>query len=165
MLGLHNVENVNNFEERGKKCAIFHTVDIHYFELFQNVKIDSFIDRPIQVSYDVIQNQTANETAKVTTQTVKNKLRRNSRNLALGIQPDSPLTTCSDTSWGKHVLHSGDTSYWDVFYGGASYAKPIDLDVTFHDVVDVKVPVSYTYLVDGDPVVCASLEADIPGSI
>ena len=76
------------------------------------------------------------------------KAHNKSRNLVIGIQPDSPLEACKNSYWGGgYSLYSGPS--W-LGYGAAV------------DTVIGGCPAQYTYeigLLKG----CASLEIDLPG--
>ena len=98
-------------------CAVFHTVDVHYFEIFQNVNIVSMIDNPFQTSYEFIKkdptskSHTNLETTQTASKLKEMKAHNNSRNLVLGIQPDTPLVACKNSAYWSgllsYPLHSG----------------------------------------------------------
>ena len=87
-----------------KKCVHFKTVDVHYFELFDNVKISSFIDRPIQISYESENKQTDKQYDISDIKLKQTKLRKLFNHMTT---PDKPIKYCrTDPFWKDEVTSS-----------------------------------------------------------
>ena len=139
---------------RKQNCALFQTVDIHYFELFKDVKISSFIDRPIQINYEPVKKEDISKISSQNSFVEKNKSKLNKKmreendHRSLYIPVNSPLPACASTWWkGGYTFTSGS--------GAGGIGRPVVNNWG-------AVTTNYTFEI-GASSGCASLEADFSG--
>ena len=132
-------------------CAHFSTTDIHYFELFDSVKISSYVDRPIQTSYEMVKRDSTTER-----ENLRNSGSNNRKLFSHMTEPDSPLVRCSNHEvWGGSFLYPYTLGYSGPSSATNGYGVPVD---QIFDGFDTE----YTYSI-GVTQGCASLEVNLPG--
>lgn len=78
-----DVSSTNN------RCVRMVTEDIHYLELFENMKTETFVDNPYQNSFQQIVKDKD-----------RSKYHKRLRELGTIVTPDKPVITCEDAYWG-----------------------------------------------------------------
>ena len=142
---------------RRQNCALFQTVDVHYFEIFKDVKISSFVDRPVQINYEPAKKEDiakmVNQKTEVGKNPIKSKLSREMRGETdhrslFDIPVDAPLKACASKSWGSgYIAVSGS--------GANGIGRPVVNNWG-------AVTTNYTFEI-GATEGCVSLEADFSG--